>query len=99
MNPMLIVHYAILALIAWAFIDALIRPGKAYEYANVMAKPIWLAILAGCFVLRADLFGLRLGFFVSFICLVVTVYYLGPVRDKLKDYQPPRRGGTGRGSW
>jgi hypothetical protein len=37
-------HYAVLALAAWALVDALIRPSAAYVAAGKLTKPAWGAI-------------------------------------------------------
>ncbi|GAA4727040.1 DUF2516 family protein [Modestobacter marinus] len=40
----LVVFYATLALAAWAFIDAIIRPAAAFVAAGKLTKPGWMAI-------------------------------------------------------
>ncbi|WP_346620232.1 DUF2516 family protein [Blastococcus montanus] len=41
---MLLLYWASLALTAWAFIDALIRPASGYVAAGKLSKPGWAAI-------------------------------------------------------
>jgi hypothetical protein len=39
-----VVRYATLALVAWAFVDAVVRPAAAFVAAGKLTKPGWLAI-------------------------------------------------------
>ncbi|MGY1916238.1 DUF2516 family protein [Blastococcus sp. HT6-30] len=41
---LLILYWASLALTAWAFVDALIRPASGYVAAGKLTKPGWAAI-------------------------------------------------------
>ena len=41
---LLILYWASLALTAWAFVDALVRPASGYVAAGKLSKPAWAAI-------------------------------------------------------
>ena len=46
-----VVRYGTLALVVWAFVDAVIRPAAGFVAAGKLTKPGWLAITgiaAGC---------------------------------------------------
>lgn len=92
-------HYAILGLIGWAIVDALMRPQAAFDWADTMKKPLWVLVLLAALIIRSGIFNLGMGRIISFILLIVVVYYLGPVRDKLKTFPSNNKKGPGRGSW
>jgi hypothetical protein len=45
------VHWAVVALAAWALVDALIRPASGFVAAGKLTKPAWTAITALALVL------------------------------------------------
>lgn len=75
------VHWAVVALAAWALVDALIRPAQSYVAVGKLTKPAWTAITA---------LALVLAYFVatfSFLWLpavIAAVLYLVDVRPKLR---------------
>lgn len=81
------IFYALLAVKAWALVDAALRPAPAFVAAGKLTKPIWLAILGA-----ALLFGL-LGAFnlLGLVGTVAAIVYLVDVRPAVRDL----RGGGG----
>ncbi|MGY1811670.1 DUF2516 family protein [Blastococcus sp. SYSU D00820] len=82
-------YYATLALTAWAFVDALIRPAGSYVATGKLTKPAWLAITA--------LAGLVLYWqgpmsFLGLPAVIAAVVYLVDVRPAVRGL---RRGNTG----
>jgi hypothetical protein len=86
------VHWAVVALAAWALVDALIRPAQSYVAVGKLTKPAWTAITA---------LALVLAYFVgtfSFLWLpavIAAVLYLVDVRPKLRAL----RGGNNSSNW
>jgi uncharacterized membrane protein YvlD (DUF360 family) len=82
------VHWAVVALAAWALVDALIRPAPGYVAAGKLTKPAWSAITA---------LSLVLAYFVpsfSFLWLpavIAAIVYLVDVRPAIRAL---RRGGN-----
>jgi hypothetical protein len=88
-----LLFWVALALIAWAFVDALVRPATAYVAAGKLTKPAWAAITgiaALVLYLRGpmDFFGLP--------AVIAGVVYLVDVRPALRGM---RRGNSGNSSW
>jgi hypothetical protein len=84
-----VIHYAALALGAWALIDCVTRPTGAFPAASKLTKPAWLAITAvGTFVLfRFDVLG-----FLGIIAIVAVIVYLVDVRPAVREV-------SGGGRW
>jgi hypothetical protein len=80
-------NLVVLVFVAWAFIDAAIRPAAAFLAAGKQTKQIWLAILGGCVFLcmvgAAGLFGI-FGFAVA----VATIVYFVDVRPAVRGMRP-----------
>ena len=76
-----VVHWAVVALAAWAFVDALIRPTTGFVAAGKLTKPAWCAITA---------LALLLAYFVpnfSFLwmpAVIAAVVYLVDVRPAIR---------------
>jgi hypothetical protein len=76
-----VVHWGVVALAAWALVDALIRPAPAYVAAGKLTKPAWGAITA---------LALLLAYFVpnfSFLwipAVVAAIVYLVDVRPAIR---------------
>ena len=78
---MLVLAWGTLALVAWAFVDALIRPADAYVATGKLTKPAWLGItgIAGVvlwFMGPLSFFGLP--------AVIGAVVYLVDVRPALR---------------
>jgi hypothetical protein len=78
---MQVLFWGTLALVAWAFVDALVRPADGYVAAGKLTKPAWVAI--------TGLAGVVLYFMgpISFLGLpavVAGIVYLVDVRPALK---------------
>jgi hypothetical protein len=84
------VHWVVVGFGAWALVDALVRPAKAYVAAGKLTKPAWGAITA---------LALLIAYFMptfSFLWLpavVASIVYLVDVRPALRGM---RRGGGSR---
>lgn len=75
------IRYALLALCAWALIDALIRPAAAYVAAGKLTKPAWGAI-TGIALVVLYLFGPLS--FLGLPAVVAGIVYLVDVRPALR---------------
>ncbi len=73
-----------LALAAWAFIDAVMRPTPLYTAADKLTKPAWLGITGGA--LAVSLLTEALGIF-GLVALVASIVYLVDVRPALRQVQ------------
>ena len=78
---MQVLFWGTMALVAWAFVDALVRPADGYVAAGKLTKPAWVAITA--------LAGVVLYFMgpISFLGLpavVAAVVYLVDVRPAVR---------------
>jgi hypothetical protein len=73
-----------LALKIWALADAISRPGPAYDAADKLSKPIWLAILIAAVLLGGTnvlgIFGL--------VGLIAAIVYLVDVRPAVREIRP-----------
>ena len=78
---------------AWAFIDAIRRPGPAFVAASKQTKPLWLVILGVALVigLGGAVGELTLFSFLPIIAFVAAAIYLTDVRPKVTGYS----GGSG----
>lgn len=77
-----LLNLALLVLVAWALIDAAIRPAAAFVAAGKQTKVIWLAILGVGLLVTLAGSGL-LGFF-GFIVAVAAIVYLVDVRPAVR---------------
>jgi hypothetical protein len=75
------VHWLVVALAAWALVDALIRPAPAYVAVGKLTKPAWAAITALALVLA---YFLSLGSFLWLPAVIASVLYLVDVRPRLR---------------
>ena len=82
---------------AWAFIDAITRPGQAFVAAGKQTKPLWLIILgvAAVIGLAGAAYGVGPTSILPVAAFVAAAVYLADVRPKVKDF---RRGGGGTSS-
>lgn len=98
-NLFLIVDILIIAVYAWAVLDALVRPSPAFDWAQTTSKPVWVGLLAFGLMVRAGMLPLDISFgsIVNLILVVMVVYYLGPIRSRMQSYPKKRR--RERGSW
>jgi hypothetical protein len=83
---------------AWAFIDAIRRPGPAFVAASKQTKPLWLVILGVALVigLGGAVGELSLFSILPIIAFVAAAVYLTDVRPKVSSYQG---GGTHEGPY
>jgi hypothetical protein len=76
-----VLFWGALALILWAFVDALVRPAAAYIAAGKLTKPAWVAITAlaavVCFVFKPMSF-------LGLPAVIAGVVYLVDVRPALR---------------
>jgi hypothetical protein len=87
---------ALLIFKIFAFVDAAIRPGPAYEAAGKLSKVHWLIFLG-----IAALYDLRWGGVTSILTIfgtVAAIVYVVDVRPALRQISPRRRDKTGTGS-
>ena len=78
---MQVLFWGTLALVAWAFVDALLRPADGYVAAGKLTKPAWVAITALAGVLLYFMGPLS---FFGLPAVVAGVVYLVDVRPALK---------------
>ena len=76
-----VLYWGVLALILWAFVDALVRPAPAYVAAGKLTKPAWAAI-TGLAALVAFWFGPMS--FLGLPAVIAGVVYLVDVRPALR---------------
>ncbi len=96
-----IIPAIIIALLAWALVDAIVRPAAAFTYADTLSKWSWVGVLGCAIAVRVGILPFRIPFewILSFALLVAAFVYLGPVRDRLKNYPGKRSDRRERGSW
>ena len=84
---------------AWAFIDAITRPGQAFVAAGKQTKPLWLIILgvAAVIGLAGAAYGVGPTSILPVAAFVAAAVYLADVRPKVKDFKSG--GGTGSGPY
>lgn len=78
---MLVLTIGAVALGAWAFIDALVRPAPGFVAAGKLTKPAWLAI-TGLATVVVYFFGLMS--FLGLPAIVASVVYLVDVRPAVR---------------
>jgi hypothetical protein len=78
---LLVLTWGALALGAWAFIDALVRPAPGFVAAGKLTKPGWLAI-TGIATVVVYLFGL-MSFF-GLPAIIASIVYLVDVRPAVR---------------
>ena len=78
---LLVLTYAALALGAWAFIDALVRPAVGYVAAGKLTKPGWAAI-TGLAIVVIWFFGPMS--FLGLPAIVAAIVYLVDVRPAVR---------------
>ena len=73
---------------AWAFIDAITRPGQAFVAAGKQTKPLWLIILgvAAVIGLAGAAYGVGPTSILPVAAFVAAAVYLADVRPKVKDF-------------
>lgn len=87
-----------LAVKAWAFGDAVIRPSAAFDAVGKLPKLFWLIVLFLAFgsqVATALVVGLAASWlgFLGLVGIVVALVYLFGIRPEVIRYSPRRRGG------
>ena len=84
---------------AWAFIDAITRPGQAFVAAGKQTKPLWLIILgvAAVIGLAGAAYGVGPTSILPVAAVVAALVYLADVRPKVKDFR--NGGGTSSGPY
>jgi hypothetical protein len=84
----------------WAFIDAIIRPARAFVAAGKLTKPIWLIILGVAFVLGlyAAAYGGATGI-LSVAAFVAAAVYLADVRPKVREIRSGSSSNGPYGPW
>jgi hypothetical protein len=99
----LVLYAAIFLLCAWALVDCLVRPTRAFPAAGKRTKTFWLLITA--IATAVSFVALPLGGgtsifgFLAFIGVVGAIVYLVDVRPAVAPYSRRRgRGGRGGGS-
>jgi len=82
---------------AWAFVDALRRPTKAFTAAGKQTKPIWLLILgvAAVIGLGSVVYRIQLINLLPIVAFVAAAIYFADVRPKVKEF---RNNGAGTSS-
>ena len=78
---LLVLTWGALALAAWAFIDALVRPAPAFVAAGKLTKPGWVAI-TGIAIAVVYFFGL-MSFF-GLPAIIAAIVYLVDVRPAVR---------------
>jgi hypothetical protein len=86
------VHWLVVALGAWALVDALVRPAPAYVAAGKLTKPAWAAITALALLIA---YFMPMFSFLWLPAVVGSIVYLVDVRPAVRGM---RRGG-GSSSW
>lgn len=81
---------------AFAFIDAAIRPGKAYAAADKQTKNLWLVLL-GVSLVVSLLWGRGFIGIFAIIGLIIALVYLADVRPAVRYVQG--RGGSSQGPY
>lgn len=79
-----VITYAVLALGAWATVDAIIRPAPGYVAAGKLSKPAWVGITA---VATLIVFAFSPMSFLGLPAVIAIVVYLVDVRPALKGLQ------------
>lgn len=79
---LLLLRLVLIALTAWALVDAAIRPAAAYPAAGKLTKPAWLGITAVAALIA--LFTTALGLF-GIVAAVASIVYLTDVRPAVRE--------------
>ncbi|MGO9078988.1 MAG: DUF2516 family protein [Streptosporangiaceae bacterium] len=84
---------------AWAFIDAIRRPGPAFVAASKQTKPLWLVILGVALIIGLGGAAGELSLFsiLPIIAFVAAAIYLTDVRPKVSGFN--NKGGTHQGPY
>ena len=85
---------------AWAFIDAITRPGQAFVAAGKQTKPLWLIILGVAAVIGLAGVAYRMGptSILTVAAFVAAAIYLADVRPKVRSF-PKNRSGSSSGPY
>jgi hypothetical protein len=76
-----VLYWGTLALVAWAFVDSLVRPATSYVAAGKLTKPAWAAITG---LAVAILFYFTPMSFLGLPAIIAGVVYLVDVRPALR---------------
>ncbi|MGZ4538952.1 MAG: DUF2516 family protein [Blastococcus sp.] len=76
-----VLHWAVVGLAGWAFVDALVRPANGYVAAGKLTKPAWGAITALALVIAYFTPPLS---FLWLPAVIAAVVYLVDVRPALR---------------
>jgi len=79
---LLALFYGTLALAAWAFVDALIRPATAYVAAGKLTKPAWVGITAAAAIVLYLMNGPLS--FLGLPAVIAAIVYLVDVRPAVR---------------
>jgi hypothetical protein len=79
---MTIVTLVILALGAWAFVDALARRAEVFDAAGKLTKPAWLLLLGLSLAVNLIFGAVSL---LGFVAIVITLVYFVDVRPALSE--------------
>ena len=94
-NVLNLLLFALLCFKVFVFVDAAIRPGRAYEAAGKLTKVAWLLILGiGAF------YDLMWGSFTGILTIVgaaAAIIYMVDVRPAVRQIAPSRQRRSGRG--
>lgn len=85
-----VILYAVLALGAWATVDAIIRPAAGYVATGKLTKPAWVAITA---IATVVVYTFGVLSFLGLPAIVGIIVYLVDVRPALRGLQ------SGNSSW
>ena len=88
-----LIGFAIWLFQVFVFIDAALRPAKAYEAAGKLSKPLWLVILG-----VAALVGIGLGV-LGLAASFATMFFWVDVRPALREVLCRGRSGWPYGGW
>ena len=84
------IYWGVLALTAWAFVDALVRPAPAYVATGKLTKPAWVAITGLALLIT---FWFTPMSFLGLPAVIAAVVYLVDVRPAVRQLRP------GSSSW
>ncbi|MGY1602863.1 DUF2516 family protein [Geodermatophilus sp. SYSU D00815] len=76
-----VLYWGTLALTAWAFVDAVVRPATAYVAAGKLTKPAWVAITA---IAGVVLYVMGPMSFFGLPAVIAAVVYLVDVRPAVR---------------
>ena len=84
---------------AWAFIDAITRPGQVFVATGKQTKQLWLIILGVAAVvgLGGVVYKISVVSILPVAAFVAAAIYLADVRPKVKDF--PKNGGSSSGPY